>query len=109
MANAGGFLAMLLKNLYGFGGVFLIKGEHHADAHVEDVEHLTVWNFAILFEKTEHRKYLPAAFLHLYTLPFMEDSWNVLIETTTGDMRYSMDIHVTDYVKHRFHIDASRS
>ena len=49
-------------------------------------------HLAVFLKKTEHRKYLPAAFLDLYALTFRKDTGDVFIEAATSDVSYAVNI-----------------
>ena len=63
---------------------------------------------APLFKHAEDRKDLPAAFADLDTLPLVQNTGYVLVESTAGDMAYSMNIALADHVEHLLDIDLGR-
>ena len=58
-AYHGSLVSVGSKDTYGLSCLVLIHGNHHSDAHVEDVEHLAVRDIPVFFEETEYRQYLP--------------------------------------------------
>ena len=107
-AYNGGLVPVLGENVDGLAGLGGVHRQHHADAHVEDVEHLPVGNLAVFLKEAEDRKNLPSPFTDLYSLAFLEDPRDVLVETAAGDVGDSMDIQLTDNIQDLLHIDSRR-
>lgn len=72
--------AVSLEYRHGLRRILLGQGDDHADAHIEDIEHLAVRYPAVLLQKTEHGEYLPRTFRHLDSLPLLQDAGNILVE-----------------------------
>ena len=65
-------------------------------------------NLAVFLKEAEYRKYLPGAFVYLYSLAFLKDPRDVLVETAAGDVGDSVDIQLTDNIQDLLHIDSRR-
>ena len=66
-------------------------------------------DIAILLKEAEYREYLPAAFLYVETLAFVEYSRDVFVKSATGDVCNTVYVAVPDDLKYLLYVNPCRS
>ena len=76
-------------------------GEHHANAHVEGVEHVVLGDAAYLLHQVEQRRGADILLLDAGAAALFQAAGDVLIEAAAGDVGDALDIHFFQHLEHR--------
>ena len=78
--------------------------QHHADAHVEDAQHLLGVDVAVLVQVAEDRQHRPRAELDLRVERLRKHARHVVGEAAAGDVRERVQGALLDERQQRFQI-----
>lgn len=78
--------AIGLEQFHGLIGIFGVDRQHHANTHIEDIEHFHMIDFAGLLEHIENRQHRPRAEIDVRSQAVRNHTRNVFDEAAAGDM-----------------------
>ena len=86
-------------------GLLCGDGQHHADAHVEGVEHIVLRDAAHLLHQVEERRGADVRLADAGAAALLQAAGDILIEAAAGDVGDALDIHLFQHLEHRLDID----
>ena len=86
-------------------GLLCGDGQHHADAHVEGVEHIVFGDAAHLLHQVEERRGADVRLADAGAAALLQAAGDILIEAAAGDVGDALDIHLFQHLEHRLDVD----
>ena len=89
-------------------GIGSADDRDHADAAIEDAQHLVVRDVALLLEPLEERRKRPAPTIDARSEVVLQHARHVPDEAAAGDVREALDRDALHQLRARAHVDARR-
>ena len=84
-----------MEDLQCLVGLLSGDGQHHADAHVEGVEHIVLRDAAGLLHQVEEGRGADVLLLDAGAAALLQAAGDILVEAAAGDVRDALDVHLS--------------
>ena len=93
----------------GFIGLCGRNGEHHANAHVEGVEHIMLGDAAHLLHQVEQGGGAHICLVDAGAAALFQAAGDILVEAAAGDVGDALDLHLFQHFQHGLDVDLGGS